>query len=525
MNKDELLEVAHARKHNNTLIVTFSDYHYKDVLLNWLASLHRLDIRNYLVISLDTKIHAFLNQQGIPSILFREQVDLSDLWEMRIEIFQLLCHNDIDFIHSDTDAVWLRNPLPDYFTTPGCDVVASQGTVWPFDILDSQGFVFCCGLFYIKSNIRTRALFDEIASDIGKTGDDQASFNRVIQRTHLKWDMYGTDSYHMHYEGRRFRCFTEPVVAYSPINKLSVALLPHHLFQRLHMPGQDAFVKHLLSEKDSESKLDMFARTGCRLPDTDDNTIEHCSLPATTANKKKRSTNKHQKNRLLVYGMQSSGASLFAYFLSQRQETLGIVDLNNHRLAPPLPDELDIVLKTVVTTRWRLQEHIDSFQPDRTILFIRNPCSNYYSLVDKVYANKSGTVDEKLKILESHFKLRDQFDLTIFYEDFITDYNGTIEKLNSIGWDSKPEHYNFPRSSRDITSFNIENSTWCKENPAAEGPKGGWGMGNIRSSSIKLALSDKPCTSAMMDKVKTLCPAIYDYYLERKDCYPVSATG
>ena len=48
----------------------------------------------------------------------------------------------IDFVHSDADAVWLRDPIPEYFG-PGetADLVASQGTRHPPDVFGRWGFV------------------------------------------------------------------------------------------------------------------------------------------------------------------------------------------------------------------------------------------------------------------------------------------------------------------------------------------------------------------------------------------------
>ena len=220
--------------------------------------------------------------------------------------------------------------------------------------------------------------------------------------------------------------------------------------------------------------------------------------------------------KLFVHGMQSSGASLFAYFLSQRTETLGIIDLNNHRLAPALDYPFDIVLKAVITTRWSLAEHIDSFHPERKILFIRNPYDNYYSLKDKVYADKSGGIDEKFALLEACFLNQDRYDATIYFEDFISRHAETVAKLNKISWGASLEHYNFPRGPRDIYAFNMIFCEWCRNNPAAPGPEGGWGMGNIRDNKINLALRDKPFDASVDEKVRQLCPALYEYYRETR---------
>ena len=502
-----LLKLAAERTQNNKLIVVFADKLYLEVLLNWLVAMKRLDIRNYLIISLDQELHDFLDERGFATFLAPLAGSLRQLWILRMQIFHALCHNGVDFIHSDADAVWLRNPIPDYFSDPTCDIVASQGTVWPSDILNTQGFVFCCGLFYVRSCAATRALLGDMLNDVMESGDDQVSLNRIINNRDIHWDTARSHSYPLVYDGQQFLCFKHAVTGRSADGTLTVALLPHHLFQRLHMPGQNAFVKHLLCEKTSGSKLDMLEHTDSRFlrPDWSRTSFMEHALDRLA---RRSSGNK----KIFVYGLQSSGASLFTYFLAQKPDTLGIVDLNNHRLSPSLNSGYDTALKAVVTTTWSLQNHLDSFQPDRTILFVRNPYNNYYSLMHKTYANKSGAIDDKFRVFETLFRNRDQFDQTIFYEDFIADADKTLHNLNLLGWESTKEHYRFPRPPQDIAQFNVEHCAWCRDNPAAEGPSGGWGMGNIHSSSINLTLSDKPFDPMIDRKIAELCPTLYAYY-------------
>lgn len=216
--------------------------------------------------------------------------------------------------------------------------------------------------------------------------------------------------------------------------------------------------------------------------------------------------------KILIYGLQSSGASLLAFFMAQKANTVGIIDLNNHRLAPTLDLPFDIVLKAVITTSWSLDQHIKSFRPDKTILLVRNPCHNYYSLQNKVYANKSGNIDDKFVLLDKYFAEPDRFDATIVYERFLTDRAGMVAQLNAIGWESHLAHYELPRTKVDIAHFNNEHCQWCKENPAAAGPAGGWGMGNISGAAINPKFSEKPADPAIEKKVRALCPALSEFY-------------
>lgn len=269
MDASRLLQLANSRKYKQTIVLVFADHRYIEVLLNWLIGLNRLGIHNYLIVSLDTEIHDFLEPRGFPTVLYPLEGPVSDLWSLRAKIFLDLCANGIDFIHSDADAIWLKNPIPRYFVESGHHIVASQGTIWPRDIVRKQGFVFCCGLLYIKSCAQTLTLLNDVAVDMASSRDDQASFNRMIFGRQLCWAGPKVPSYTLTHENQEFRCFGNVITGQSADRRLSVGLLPHHLFQRLHMPGQDAFVKHLLSDKDPNSKLKMFGRAGCNFLATD----------------------------------------------------------------------------------------------------------------------------------------------------------------------------------------------------------------------------------------------------------------
>lgn len=322
-----------------------------------------------------------------------------------------------------------RDPIAQYFTHPRQDRVASLGTIWPRAVARAQGFVLFCGLFYLRSCTATRALLDAMLDDVAESGDDQVSLNRVLQRRGMQWASAKVHSYPLLHDGQQFLCYKDTITGRSADGELNVALLPHHVFQRLHMPAQNAFVMHLLCDKSSASKLDMFEQSNSRFLRADWRQVDFTERTLETLD-----SQPHKPTKILVYGLQSSGASLFTYFLSQKPHTLGIVDLNNHRVCPQLQSEHDIAFKAVITTKWSLQDHLDSFRPDRTILFIRNPYNNYYSLMRKAYADKSGTIDDKFRQLETLFCNRAQFDLTLFYEDFIADANETVRKPNSIGW-------------------------------------------------------------------------------------------
>ena len=67
--------------------------------------------------------------------------------------------------------------------------------------------------------------------------------------------------------------------------------------------------------------------------------------------------------RVLVYGMQSSGASLVTLTLAQKRECVAFVDIWNMFAAPELKTDHDIVAKVVVTTAFSLEVHRRRFRP------------------------------------------------------------------------------------------------------------------------------------------------------------------
>src|SRR4029079_2548918 len=138
--------------------------------------------------------------------------------------------------------------------------------------------------------------------------------------------------------------------------------------------------------------------------------------------------------RLLVHGMQSSGASAFTMFLAQRPEALALVDIPNNFAAPRISTPLDFVAEVVITPAYPLAVHVDRFRPDRTILFLRDPRDNYVSLRTKPYRNYSGLMREKFRLLEGIFAERSRYDAVIHYEDFVARDPEVIATVRRLGW-------------------------------------------------------------------------------------------
>jgi hypothetical protein len=177
--------------------------------------------------------------------------------------------------------------------------------------------------------------------------------------------------------------------------------------------------------------------------------------------------------KTLIYGMQSSGASLFTYWLSQQENSLSVIDLYYNQLMPRL-DHDDVVVKCVVSKEFSIENQVNSFKPDRVILFVRNPVENYLSLSEKVYANYGGLIKEKFAIMDSCIGQK-KYDIIVRYEDFIM---GRVP--DGIG---SMSYFNFNRTLDDIKKYNFIHSEWCRFNFRKK-----WGIGNIHANSSSLLI-------------------------------------
>lgn len=217
--------------------------------------------------------------------------------------------------------------------------------------------------------------------------------------------------------------------------------------------------------------------------------------------------------RVLLYGMQSSGASLVTYFLGQQKRSFAIVDLWSWELVPPLeiPRARHIFAKCTVTTMHMFEQHVHVFHPDRTVLILRDPAQNYASLRRKHYCDESGPIDDKFRKLEEVYQRRAEFDLTLTYEDFVSRRRSTVNALRSVGIDAEARHYSFPRSKDAILSYNVRHSDWAREHYNEK-----WGFGNVQGSYLKSETLNREVPLDVDSHVRQLCPSVYEFYRLRR---------
>ena len=241
---------------SNPLVIAFSDSGYLPLLQLWLQRLGRLGVSRVKVFCLDAVTSDWCASQGVAAAQIRWSGDLRDLWVQRIGVFSELLARGEGFVHSDIDAIWVRNPL-EVGSAPSSaeDLIFSQGTVWPPDVHDRWGFVLCCGWFWAKATAAARDFFQALEADVRQTGDDQISVNRLLIKLGVGWSHSRRGEYQLSFRDRVVQCWSHPVRAAAGATPLSVTLLPHREFQRLPESSDHAVVKHYLTPKNCPQKL------------------------------------------------------------------------------------------------------------------------------------------------------------------------------------------------------------------------------------------------------------------------------
>lgn len=109
---------------------------------------------------------------------------------MRIKLFLRLVESGRDFINSDADAVWVRDPRTWLARHHDCDLLFSQGTIHPLKYYFKHHFVLCSGFFLCRANERTQAYFAQSDAPDWTVHDDQYRLNMLLLRdSEQRWEI------------------------------------------------------------------------------------------------------------------------------------------------------------------------------------------------------------------------------------------------------------------------------------------------------------------------------------------------
>lgn len=182
---------------NNHVIVTGVSYGYRDMLMNYVCNLRRLGITHSLIIAaFDKEMYEFGFKMGLP-IFFYEADDadvrkalsrgmeygskgFKKVTKLKSQVVLRILRMGYDVTWTDTDIVWLRDPLPALADMPS-DFVVQSNAPWPEESAANGELRINSGFYRIRSNELTIAALETIVhhAAISKF-TEQPSFYMVL---------------------------------------------------------------------------------------------------------------------------------------------------------------------------------------------------------------------------------------------------------------------------------------------------------------------------------------------------------
>lgn len=215
--------------------------------------------------------------------------------------------------------------------------------------------------------------------------------------------------------------------------------------------------------------------------------------------------------RVLVLSMQATGASSFAFFLGQREDSVVVWD--NYNLKQPLntPNCKNVILKQNLypCDPVSVSEKIEVFKPDRTILFVRDPRDIWTSL-DKTSEGIGGTIKEKLVMINELVE-SGRF-IILRYEDFILNRENFVQSLQLLFPDLgiTMDNYKLNRTCESLISCNASAGLIFGED---------YGLGNIRKEDkwnpISTEIIGRAIPSTINNWIVIRCQAWMEAYTDK----------
>lgn len=176
---------------NELIIISFTEKNYRFVALNWVKFISRLNIKNYVIVSLDKVSEQELKKESVNTVLY-ELADpvspIGNLWKLRMNVIEQLITSGHSVLLSDLDAVWCKNPVPDYIDkNPNYDIISSiadHKKAFPQKVANRFGFTLCMGFIYIKTSEGSIKFFNKVTKELHRyNNNDQVTVNMLLKES------------------------------------------------------------------------------------------------------------------------------------------------------------------------------------------------------------------------------------------------------------------------------------------------------------------------------------------------------
>jgi len=231
------------------------------------------------------------------------------------------------------------------------------------------------------------------------------------------------------------------------------------------------------------------------------------------------------KSHMCLFGLQSSGASLVAFFLAQRAGATAIVDLYNERMIPDgvIRQKGPFLVKATcppINGPQYLQSIRRAIGAEYTYLVLRNP---WCAFASNLVRRPSAKILEKFHTMDSTLQRFDLYDAILCYEDLVLTPQRVREAVSH--WPLPSNASCFPRSFREILAETLRRGDWA----ARKKRRGLMGTGNvhgIRAGRVSLTPSLLPrhVSRSQHTEVLQAAPCMCRWYEENRPDYIRLAT-
>ncbi len=195
-------------KTDQPVTIVFGTFNYREVIEKWIAAVHKLGYDGWRIVCMDRELIQWLEQRGDGAQAVDYYAVLPDaprydfgalsrgelmraLMPLRTCLFLHLAKAGHDFLHSDADAFWMRDPRPYLAQHCEYDLLMSQGIAYPLGHYQRFGFVVCAGFFVCRANARTRAYFERIEALVNQQPLDQQRMNLLLEHDREgRWEIH-----------------------------------------------------------------------------------------------------------------------------------------------------------------------------------------------------------------------------------------------------------------------------------------------------------------------------------------------
>lgn len=190
-------------------IVIFVDSMLLDVFLNWIiyfSGTCNLNTDQLEIVSMDKNVSDVLNMIGLSESKYSFNLEdvvvsqdlkysrLSVIWFKRMEILGELIMSQFDVIFTDSDALWVRDPVPTIAQfSRSIDIISSRGW-YPQQLREKWGACLCMGFIFIRAGnfgkAFSTAILHQLQYSINQNItvlDDQVAANVVLDAWNITW--------------------------------------------------------------------------------------------------------------------------------------------------------------------------------------------------------------------------------------------------------------------------------------------------------------------------------------------------